>query len=132
MKWCVFLFIATFVGLSFLISGCGQRSTKSVYYFGFVNKTGHDLSGVCAFYDSKIVAEPDRLVNDGSATEGPETLAIPLEAEVHWDENGVHHVVKAKLEDFVPKGFTDGTIYFIIRPNGSVDVKAIQSHGFRL
>jgi hypothetical protein len=126
MKWCVFLFIATFVGLSFLISGCGERSTRSVYYFGFINKTGHDLSGVCAYYDSRLVAEPGILGISAESTEGSISLPIPSVAEVRWSDNGQTHAVKVSLKGVISKGITnDFIMYFIINKDSTVLAKVV-------
>jgi hypothetical protein len=51
-------------------------------------------------------------------------LPIPAEAEVRWDENGVPHAVKVRLEN-VPKGF-DGRIFFTIKSDGTVEVRPVK------
>ena len=99
---------------------------KAHYYIGFVNKTERDLDGVSAYYGDTKIAEPSRLVKGGKATEGLIPMMVPSEAEVRWDENSTHHAVKVKLEGVVPPGFDRFTIYFIIKADDSVDVKAIK------
>jgi hypothetical protein len=64
-------------------------------------------------------------VKDGKATEGRIRLPIPSEAEVRWAKNEKNNVLKVKFKGAVPTDFTDGTIYLIIKSDGSVDVKAI-------
>jgi hypothetical protein len=99
---------------------------KGRYYIGFVNKTGQDLDGVCAYYGDTKVAEKGWLVKSANATEGWIPVPVASEAEVRWDENGKHHAVKVKLEGISPLGPDRFTIYFIIKADGSVDVKAIK------
>jgi hypothetical protein len=121
-----------FIGLIFitgailLMPACSKSPMKARYYIGFVNKTGHDLDGVCAFYGVTKVAQPSWLGKDDNATEGLIPVPIPSEAEVQWDENGTHHAVKVKLEGVVPPGLDRFTLYFIIKADGSVDAKAIK------
>ncbi len=105
---------------------CAGSLGKQNYSLGFVNKTGHDLVAVSANYGKEEVAAPGRLVRAGRATEGPVPLPIPSVAEVRWEENGIRHSVNVKLEGVVPKGFTRGTIYFILKADGTVDAKAIK------
>jgi hypothetical protein len=99
---------------------------KTPYYIGFVNRTGHDLDGVCAYYGDTKVAEKGWLVKGGNSTEGWIPVSVASEAEVQWDENSTHHAVKVKLESVVPPGFDRFTLYFIIKADGSVDVKALK------
>jgi hypothetical protein len=99
---------------------------KTRYDIGFVNKTGHDLDGVCAYYGDTKVAQPSWLGKGDKATEGWVPMPIPSEAEVRWEENGTHHAVKDKLEGVVTPGLDRFTLYFIIKADGSVDVKAIK------
>jgi len=105
-----------FILLAGFLWGCEQRPR---YYIGVVNKTGHDLQNVKVVFSGKQQAQPGGLVKDGCATEGPVTAQIPSEAEVRLGE----HVVKAKLQGVVPAGFTEGTIYFVLGPNNSLQVK---------
>lgn len=92
-----------------------------------VNKTGHDLDGVCVYYGNTKVAEPSWLVKGGNATEGLVPVPVASEAEVRWDANGTHHTVKVKLEGVVPRGFTYFNLYFIINEDSSVSVKVIKA-----
>jgi hypothetical protein len=97
------------------------------YDIGFMNYTGHRLDDVDIYYGDARVATAGSLVKGGRATWGSVTVPIPSEAEVRWGEGDKHYAVKAKLEGVVPKGFgDDGTIYFIINTNGTVDVKPIK------
>ncbi len=125
---CAKLLITVIAAAVVVMAMCvaAQTSIKPRYYVGFVNKTGHDLNGVSARYGNSEVAAAGRLMKAGRAIEGKLSSPIPSEAEVRWDENGTHHAVKTKLEGIVPKGFTDGTIYFILKADGAVDVKAIK------
>jgi hypothetical protein len=100
---------------------------KGEYRLGFVNKTGHDLTVVSAYYGDERVALAGSVkarVKVGYSE--PLTAVIPVEAEVRWNENGAPHAVKAKLEGVVPKGFAEGTVYFIINGEGTVEVKPLQ------
>jgi hypothetical protein len=65
------------------------------------------------------------LVKDGYATFGFVYKPVPAEAEVRWDEwpRGAHHAPRVNLEGIVPRDFTEGIIYFIIKPDRSVVVK---------
>ena len=99
---------------------------RSKYFFGFVNKTGHDLTDVSAYFDDKEIASPGILVRGGYKTEGWVLAPIPPEIQMKWDETGTHHSAKAKVEGAVPKAFTDGTIFLIIKPGNLVDVKAVR------
>ncbi|HTS18800.1 MAG TPA: hypothetical protein VMP11_14595 [Verrucomicrobiae bacterium] len=110
-----------------LTCSCTHTNLSTEYYFGFVNKTGHDLGNVRAYFGDKLVALPGGLVRYGYKTEGPVTLAISKEAEVQWEDNGVHHAVKTALEGTVPSKFADGTLFFVINSNGTVLIRAVES-----
>jgi hypothetical protein len=114
------------VALASVLTSCGA-DTKPEYYFGFINKTGHDLGDVAALYGSRQVARKGGLVKDGEATEGPVRLAIPQEAIVQWSANGASHTVKVKLDSAVLRDF-NGTLYFVIEPDDSVIAKTEKSH----
>ena len=120
-RFTIFL-VASFMTL--LVGSCAPPKPR--YYIGFVNKTEVNLSNVSAYYGDQKVALAGGVVDKGRAVEGPLSLPIPSEAEVRWDEAGTSHRVKAKLEGVVPKGFTEGTIYFILKKGGTIEVKAIK------
>jgi len=117
------------VGLALMINACAQprMQAKLQYDIGFMNYAGQRLDNVAVYYGNTEVAAKGALVKSGRATYGSVTIPIPSEAEVRWDEGGKHYAVKAKLEGVVPKSFgDDGTIYFVINTNGTVDVKPIR------
>ena len=93
------------------------------YHIGFVNETGHNLRRVELRFGRVRNAGPRGLVKGGYSTFGFVTEPIPAESLVTWDEESIHHEVTVKLEGVVPPGFTKGTIYFILKPDGSVSVK---------
>jgi hypothetical protein len=98
------------------------------YRLGFVNKTGRDLGAVSAYYGADRVALAARLTTRAKVGySDPLTLPIPSEAEVRWKENGADRAVKAKLEGVVPKGYAEGTIYFVIKVDGTVEVHPIKA-----
>ena len=116
-------------GLILLAGACAQLPMQAApqYDIGFMNYTGHQLDDVDVYYGDTRVATAGTLVKSGRATWGSVTKPIPTEVEVRWNENGEHHAVRSKLEGVVPKGFgNDGTIYFIINTNSTVDVKPIK------
>jgi hypothetical protein len=116
-------------GLMVLACACAQLSMQAEpqYDIGFLNNTGQRLDGVDVYYWDARVATASNLVKSGRATYGSVTMPIPSEAELRWDERDKHYAVKTKLEGVIPKGFgDDGTIYFVINTNGTVDVKPIK------
>ena len=120
-------------GIISLIPACSQSQSQSrssmkiKYDICCVNRTGHDLDGVCVYYADAKVAEKGWLVKGGDATEGLIPVPIASEAEVRWDANGAHHAVKVKLEGVVPPDYTYFNLYFIINEDDSVSVKAIKA-----
>lgn len=114
-----------------MMNACAQfHLRQQEYYIGFMNKTGHDLSGVCVYFGSVEAAAKGGLVVGGCGIFGPVTVPIPAEAEMRWIDGDKSYAVKAKLEGVVPKGFSDdGTIYFVINKDDSVLVKAIKMRG---
>ncbi len=114
-------------GLMLVVSAFAQLGMNIEYHIGFVNKTGHDLDGVCVYYGTIEAAAKGGLVKGGRSTEGPVTLPLPSDAEVRWIGNGVRHAVKAKLQGAVPKRLTyHWTLYFVINEDGTVQAKAIK------
>ena len=111
--------IVFFVATCCLLFGCEQHSR---YCIGVVNQTGRDISNVRVVFSGREVASPGGLVQGSRATEGPMTADVPSEAQVGWADSQPHQV-SAKLQGIVAPRFTSGTIYFIIRTNGSVVVK---------
>jgi len=102
-----------------LLAGCEQHPR---YYIGVVNKTGRDITSVQVVFSDKAMASPGVLVQGSRATQGPLTEDIPSQAQVRWTDSRPREV-KANLQGVVSARFTDGTIYFIIRTNGAVEVK---------
>ncbi len=110
-----------------LLVNNGALANPSIdYSVGFINKTGHDLDEVSAYSSNRLWVLPTMLVAGGEATEGPMLLPVPQEAEVHVVDHGVHKAVVVSLKDVPKKGFEDGTIYFVINTNGTVDAKPIK------
>lgn len=116
------LSVATLVACALALPGCGARQRYSI---GMVNETGRDLNGVDVYYGERMAGSAGSLVKDGYATFSFVYGPVPAEAEVRWDEwpGGAHHASRVKLAGVVPSGFTEGTIYFIIKADGSVVVK---------
>jgi hypothetical protein len=69
-----------------------------------------------------MAAMKGHLGRGGLASYGYITLPIPAEAEVRWEDQGVRHAPKVKLEGIVPDNPVDWNIYFIIEKDGSVTV----------
>jgi hypothetical protein len=92
-----------------------------------LNRTSHVFEGVGVYFDGKMAAMKGHLVSGGLASYGVVTLPIPAAAEVRWDDNGVHHVPKVKLEGRVPNNPIDWNIYFIIEKDGTVTVASVSS-----
>jgi hypothetical protein len=95
---------------------------------GIVNKTGRDLEDVSACFGKKKVTGakeiPARVKLDYS---DPLLLPIPAGAEVRWhEEDGTPQAVKANLEGIVPKGYAAGTIFFVIKPDNTVQVHPVK------
>jgi hypothetical protein len=100
---------------------------KEEYRLGFVNKTGRDLQAVSVYYgDQQAGVAGDILTRVKVGYSDPLTLPIPLEAEVRWKESGADHAFKAKFEGVVPKGYAAGTIFFVIKPDNTVEVHPVK------
>jgi hypothetical protein len=119
--------LASTVALVFLANACGQRNEIPDYSVGFLNKTGHDLDEVSAYYSNKLWVLPTPLVATGVATVGPIPLMIPPEAEVRLIDNGEHKSIIISLKDVPKTGFQGGTIYIVINTNDTIEVKPIKS-----
>jgi hypothetical protein len=97
------------------------------YTLGFVNKTGHALESLCVYYgDQRAGCSGDVRGRAKAAYSERLALPFPSEAEVRWTEDAAPQKVKVKLEGVVPKGFAEGTIFFVIRNGGNVQVRAIK------
>lgn len=116
LKW------ITLLGLLFCINGCSQTKEYSI---GFLNKTGHKLDEVAVYSNGKLWGLPTPLVVGGAATEGGVTMPIPLKAEVRINDRGEHKSVVVNIGE-IPKGFGDGTIYFVFNRDGTVQAKALK------
>jgi hypothetical protein len=124
------------VGIVWLLlqtAACAQTSMDKGYNpeydVGFLNKMGHDLDEVSAYYTNNtvwVLGTP--LVTGGESTEGWIPLPIPAEAEVRIVDKGVHKAVKVSLKDVPKKGFRDGTIYFVFNADGTVQVKPLKEN----
>lgn len=117
-----------------LLDACAEinlsKGYNPEYSVTFLNKTGHDLYKVSAYYDNRMWIVPTTLVKGGAATQVLVPLPIPSEAEVRINDNGEHRSIKVSLKDVPRKGFRDGTIYFVINQDGTVDVKPIKLKDF--
>jgi len=96
------------------------------YYIGFLNKTGHNLDEVSVYSGNNLWGLPTPLVVGGKATEGVITMAIPTEAEVRIVDHGEQKSVKVSLKNVPEEGFEDGTIFFVIYTNDTVEVKPVK------
>lgn len=101
---------------------------KGEYRFGFVNRTGHELQGVTAFYGDQnagtggnVLARPQANFTYSDSL----TTPCPARAELRWTEDGTPHMVKVKLEG-VPKGF-EGRIFFVIKTDDAVEVHPVKT-----
>jgi hypothetical protein len=90
----------------------------------FVNETENDLERVELHFNGVKIVGPEGLAKGEDATLRFLTEPVPDESVVTWDDNSIHHEVSVKLDD-VPPGFANGTIYFIIKSDGSVEVKTV-------
>jgi hypothetical protein len=95
------------------------------YYISYVNKTGHPLDEVSVYSGNKLLGFPVPMVVGGEATQGAITAPIPESAEVRLVENGQKKSVTVNIKD-VPKGFRNGTIYFVLNSDGTVAAKALK------
>jgi hypothetical protein len=113
--------------LSILITACSSLKTPPDYTLSFLNKSGHDLDDIGAFYDDKPWGISKFLVRGGVFTMDGLTEPIPPEVELRLVENGKHRTVKLNLKD-IPKWVTnDGEVMFVINADQTVDVKAFKS-----
>jgi hypothetical protein len=118
---------ASVIALTLMINACAQYPD---YYVGFVNKTGHDLDRVSAYYgndSNRIWVLPMWMVAHGRKEEGPIPLPIPKEAQVRVVDKGVEKSVIISLSSVPKRGFEDGTIYIIINTNDTVEAKPVKS-----
>jgi len=100
---------------------------RGEYRLGFVNKTGRDLKAVAVFYGDKQAGSGGNiLVRVKVGCSDPLTLPFPSEVEVRWKEDDADHAVKTKLEGIVPKGYATGTIFFVIKPDNTVEVHPVK------
>jgi hypothetical protein len=107
------------------MNACAHAGATMEYYIGYLNKTGHDME-VSVYVGNKLWALPTMLVAGGEATQGSISKPIPVEAEVRIIDGDEQKSIKVSLKDVPKKGFRDGTIYFVINTNGTVDVKPIR------
>ena len=91
--------------------------------FAVVNETKHNLRRVEVRLRGAMNAGPGELAKGEYANFAFLTQTVPAEALVTWDEESIHHEVSVKLEGIVPPGFANGTVYFILRADGSVTIK---------
>jgi hypothetical protein len=97
------------------------------YMLGFVNKTGHDLRELAVYYDGqKVGGAKAVLARVRVGYSNHLTTPFTPEAEIRWIEGGNEHAVKLRLDGLVPKGFCDGTIYFVFTSDGGVTATPIK------
>jgi len=99
--------------------------TDMEYYIGFLNKTGHSLDEVSVYSRDRLWGLPMFMVAGGEKTEGVITDPIPSEAEVRITDHGEHKSILVSIKD-IPKNFQDGTIYFVLNRDGTVEAKALK------
>jgi hypothetical protein len=104
--------------------GCRESSPR--YFIYMVNRTPHEFEGVSVYFAGKMAAECGNMVKGGLASYGFVTLPIPAEAQVRWDDRGVHHAPTVKLQGVVPDHPVGLDLYFIIEEDGSVTVKCVR------
>src|SRR5205807_2489793 len=97
------------------------------YNIGIVNKSAGELGNVTVRYGTSVVAMAGGVVAGGYKTEGWIRIQIPEEAEVEWDDKGARRAAKCKLREAIPSKFDGGTLYFLIRATGNVEVNAIEA-----
>ncbi len=121
-----FVFISLLLALRGHWRGVHYRTWLAqhpVNSLAFVNETEHDLERVELHLNGVRIVGPEGLAKGEHATLRFLTEPVLDEALVTWDENSIHHEVTAKLEGIVPSGFANGTIYFIMKSDGSVGVE---------
>lgn len=125
-KWKATYILLGFIVLSVLIYVSAQTKINTEFDIGFVNKTGHDLDEVSVYANSRQWAFPTRLMAGGEATQGSIVSPIPQDAEVRVVDRGEQKSIKVSLKGVPQMGFQNGTIYFIIGTNDTIDVKPVK------
>jgi YD repeat-containing protein len=98
------------------------------YRVGIVNKTGRDLEDVSTYFgEKKVTGAKDILTRVKLDYSDPLLMPIPAEAEMRWnEEDGTPHAVKVKLDGIVPKDYAAGTIFFVIKPDNTVEAHPVK------
>jgi hypothetical protein len=114
----------------FVATGISDR-LRIHYRFDVVNKTGHWINGLAVSVDGKVVTSAYRLGIGGSHTEFSPPATIPVEAEVSWFDETTKPATprssKVRIQAVLPPNFGHGrradSVYFIVQPTNTVDVK---------
>ncbi len=106
-----------------ILNGCGL--TKPRYFIVMVNRTPRHIDGLAVYFDGKMAAAAGHAVPGCVASFGYVALPIPAEAEVRWDDQGVRHARKAKLQGIVPRNPGEANVYFIVEEDGSITVACV-------
>jgi hypothetical protein len=114
------------VAILIALGRMGCRMSSPRYFIYMVNRTPREFEGVGVYFAGKMAAEKGHMVKGGLASYGYVTLPIPAEAEVRWDDRGVHHAPMIKLQGVVPDHPVGLDLYFIIEEDGSVTVKCVR------
>jgi hypothetical protein len=101
-----------------------RASARPKYSLAAVNETQHRLSNIKVYYGNIFAANLGDPVEGGISTVGIVRLPFPSEAQLNWDEEGLNHIATVSLKDVILSGFTNGTLYFIFKLDGSVDARA--------
>jgi hypothetical protein len=130
---------AAFVLISLMLSICGYW--RGVQYrtwlaenplnsIAFVNETEHRLQHIELHSEVNKIGPGalEELAKGEHALLAVWIKPVPAQTLVTWDEDSIHHEVSVNLEEVVPPGIANSTIYFVLRPDGSITVKTADIH----
>ena len=104
---------------------CLQAGGVRKYDISILNKTGKHISRASIYSGDKAWGMPTSVVVGGEATQGWITDLIPDSVEFKMLVDGEEKTVTVSLNG-VPKYFRNGTIYFVVNSDGSVQTKALK------
>jgi hypothetical protein len=127
------LIISTAFAVMLCMNGCGKAEeglATHPYDVSLINRSGQDLDRAGVMMgktDVGVGILPD--TKEKGHSQYP--YAIPAKADVSFrTSDGLKHEVIVELAKLVPADF-DGKLYFIIKPDLSMEVKAITTERYK-
>jgi hypothetical protein len=96
------------------------------YNISILNKTGVNIDDIAIYSGNKTWGMPTSVIAHGETTQGWVIDPIPSQVDFNMSICGEHKTITVSL-NAIPKYFRNGTIYFIVNNDGSVQVRTLKN-----